>query len=230
MGTWLVVGADRGIGNAVCRRLATRGDDVLAACLGEGGDLASLGCRVEPDVDVTRDEAVERLARRVREEAMPLTAVLHVAGIMTLAEVGRPIAGIDLDDVRRQFEVNALGPMRVARALSPLLAAGARVGIVTSRVGSLADNGSGDQYGYRLSKAAANMLGLNLHHEWKRRGIAVACLHPGMVATDLTAGYPGQHAYIAADQAAAGLLRQMDALTLETAGVLRHANGERLPW
>jgi NAD(P)-dependent dehydrogenase (short-subunit alcohol dehydrogenase family) len=149
--------------------------------------------------------------------------------IMSLAEVGKGVEQIDLDDVRRQFEVNSLGPLRVAKALAPLLGAGARFGIVTSRVGSLTDNGSGGQYGYRISKAAANMLGLNLHRELSRRGVAVVCLHPGMVATDLTKGYP-RIRHITPDEAAGGLIRRMDELTLQSAGVFRHANGDLLPW
>jgi NAD(P)-dependent dehydrogenase (short-subunit alcohol dehydrogenase family) len=102
-----------------------------------------------------------------------------------------------------------------------------RVGIVTSRVGSLGDNTSSSIYAYRISKAAANMVGLNLHHDLKKNGVALL-LHPGMVNTDLARGIPGK--YIAPEEAAAGLIKRMDELTLATAGVFRHANGELLLW
>jgi len=134
------------------------------------------------------------------------------------------------DEVRRQFEINAIGPLRTIEALRDLLAEGAKVGIVTSRVGSLGDNGSGGMYAYRMSKAAANMAGLNLHHDLAPRGVSVVMLHPGMVATDLTRDFPGNHAYIQPDEAAAGLIRNMDELAPETSGRFRHANGEYLPW
>ena len=64
--------------------------------------------------------------------------------------------------------------------------------------------------------------------EW--RGIAVAARHPGLVATDLTKDIPGDFQYITPDEAAAGLIRRMDALSLETSGRFWHANGEELPW
>jgi len=212
-------------------QLAQRGDRVVAACLGDvPHELRGAQVEVEPGIDVTSDAAVARLAQRLRREYARIDVLYHVAGIMLMSEVGKGIEQLDLDDVRSQFEVNTLGPLRVIKALVPLLQSSSRVGIVTSRVGSLADNTSGGQYGYRISKAAANMLGLNLHRELRQRGVAVVCLHPGMVATDLTKAYPGEFKYITPDQAAAGLIEQMDKLTVASAGVFRHANGDLLPW
>ena len=222
----LVIGADKGIAHAACLQLKARGDEVIAACLGEGNDLEQRGIAVEPSVDVTSDKAVARLAANLVSRSLRLDWLLHVAGVLGLDELG----SIDLADVRRQFEINTLGPLRVAQALLPLLGTGSKIGIVTSRVGSLADNGSGGMYAYRVSKAGANMVALNLHHDLKKRGIAVVALHPGMVATDLTKGYGGNHTYITPEEAASGLIRRMDELVLETSGEFRHANGERLPW
>ena len=226
----VVIGADRGIARSICLQLIRRGDRVVAACLHDSPELRAGGAEVEAGMDVTSDAAVAAFAQRLRSKHAHIDALYHLAGIMSLAEVGKSVEQIDLDDVRRQFEVNTLGPLRVAKALAPLLGAGARFGIVTSRVGSLTDNGSGGQYGYRISKAAANMLGLNLHRELSQRGVAVVCLHPGMVATDLTKGYPGEFKYITPDEAAGGLIRRMDELTVQSAGVFRHANGDLLPW
>ncbi|HTT39328.1 MAG TPA: SDR family oxidoreductase [Burkholderiales bacterium] len=226
----VVIGADRGIARSVCLQLARRGDRVVAACLGDAPELRAAHIQVEPRVDVTSDAAVAGFAQRMLEQYARIDALYHVAGIMLLSEVGKGIEQLQVDDVRRQFEVNTLGPLRVIKALVPLLKAGSKVGIVTSRVGSLADNASGGQYGYRISKAAANMLGVNLHRELSDRGIAVVCLHPGMVATDLTKDFPGEFRYITPDQAAEGLIKQMDKLTVASAGVFRHANGGLLPW
>jgi NAD(P)-dependent dehydrogenase (short-subunit alcohol dehydrogenase family) len=220
----LVVGADRGIAYAICRQLAGRHDDVIAGCLQSGGDLGERGVRIVPDIDVTSDAAVARLGRSIRNNGEPLQWLLHVAGVLGVDALG----AIDFADVRRQFEINTLGPLRVVQALLPSLQAGAKVGIVTSRVGSLADNSSGGMYAYRISKCAANMVARNLHHDLAKRGIAVTALHPGMVATDLTKGFSGD--FITPDQAAAGLIQRMDELTLETSGGFVHANGERLPW
>ena len=65
---------------------------------------------------------------------------------------------IDLDAIRHQLEINALGPLKLTGALRPNLRRGARVALITSRMGSIADNESGGAYGYRISKAALNML------------------------------------------------------------------------
>ncbi|KJF19167.1 SDR family oxidoreductase [Rhodococcus sp. WS3] len=226
MSTVLVVGADKGIAHSISRQLHDRGEDVIAACLFDGADLAAAGITVEPGVDVTSQESVEALAARLSEKGVKLDAVFHVAGVMWLDEVG----SLDYDLIRRQIEINTLGPLRTIEAVRPLLNEGAKVGIVTSRVGSLGDNTSGGMYSYRISKAAANMVGLNFHHDLSKDGVSVLLLHPGMVATDLTKDFPGEHSYITPEQAAAGLIKNIDNLTPETSGRFQHSDGTFLQW
>ena len=226
MVTALVVGADKGIARSIADQLHARGDRIVAACLGRGADLATDGIEVIPDVDVTSGEDVARLAQTLRDKQIALEWVVHVAGVLGLDTLGE----IDYDDVRRQLEINTIGPLRTVEAVAPLVVDGGKVGIVTSRVGSLGDNGSGGMYAYRVSKAGANMVALNLHHDLSKRGISVLALHPGMVATDLTKDYPGDFAYITPDEAAAGLVKNLDNLTPETSGRFQHSNGTFLPW
>ena len=222
MGTFLVTGADRGIGQALCLQLQSRGERVIAACLGDSPVLEQLGVQVERNVDVTSDAAVKGLAARL--QGTPLDVLLSNAGVLGDGELGK----LDFADLRRQFEINALGPLRVTEALLPCLRLGSKVAIITSRVGSLTDNSSGGLYGYRMSKAAANMAGVSLARDLKERGIAVILLHPGMVRTELTKGMAGE--FIEPEEAARGLLARIDELTLETTGSFRHANGDLLPW
>jgi NAD(P)-dependent dehydrogenase (short-subunit alcohol dehydrogenase family) len=225
MNNTLVVGADRGIANAICRQLAARGDHVIAACMGQvefgEGGIDTIG-----GIDVTSGPAIQKLVQALRTRDARLDWILHVAGVLGLDELGK----IDYDEMRRQFEINTLGPLRVAEACVPFMRPGSKLGIVTSRVGSLGDNGSGGMYAYRVSKAGANMVALNLHHDLSKRGIAVVALHPGMVATDLTKNYPGNHNYIQPEDAARGLIARMDELTPESSGQFRHANGDKLLW
>jgi 2-glutathionyl-2-methylbut-3-en-1-ol dehydrogenase len=230
--TALIVGADRGIAHAMARHLHERGDEVVAACFGDGADLVSLGVAVEVGVDVTSDEAVTGLGKRLEQRGVRLGLLVHVAGIMHLDTLDT----VDLDDVRRQFEVNTIGPLRVIRELRGLLAEGAKVGILTSRVGSLGDNSSGGDYAYRISKAAANMVALNLHHDLARHGVMVQALHPGMVRTHLLDVIDPDEmqryasAFAAPEEAAAQLVAVLDALTPGNAGKFQHANGSFLPW
>ena len=92
-------------------------------------------------------------------------------------------------------------------------------------MGSIGDNSSGGRYGYRASKAAVNQIGTNLKHELMPHGIAVALLHPGMVATELTGG-----SGIPPEEAAQGLIERIDALDLQNSGGFWHAEGYELPW
>jgi NAD(P)-dependent dehydrogenase (short-subunit alcohol dehydrogenase family) len=81
-------------------------------------------------------------------------------------------------------------------------------------------------YGYRMSKSALNAAGKSLAHDLKPRGVAVAILHPGYVKTEMTSN----HGNVEPDDAAADLLKRIDALNLENTGTFWHANGEILPW
>jgi NAD(P)-dependent dehydrogenase (short-subunit alcohol dehydrogenase family) len=114
----------------------------------------------------------------------------------------------------------------ITQALLGNLDEGSKVGIITSRMGSIADNDSGGSYGYRMSKAAVNAAGKSLAIDLKPRGIAVGILHPGWVRTDMT----GRNGLIDANESAKGLLARMDELNLDNTGTFWHANGELLPW
>ncbi|MGQ0696945.1 MAG: SDR family oxidoreductase [Panacagrimonas sp.] len=227
MGTWLITGADRGIGEAMCRQLATRGDAVIAACLGDSVTLRERGIEVAAGMDVTSDSAVEKLVRQIAGRRIDV--LVHNAGLV----IERALGSFDFDAFQKEYAVNTLGPLRITQALLPLMGEGGRIGLVTSRVGSLSENRSGGLYGYRMSKAAANMAGLNLAHDLKPRGIAVMCLHPGSVRTQMTAGLTDVATVgmlVEPDTAASGLIARLDELNLETTGSFRHANGETLPW
>jgi NAD(P)-dependent dehydrogenase (short-subunit alcohol dehydrogenase family) len=220
MGIAIVTGGNRGIGLELVRQLRARGTQVAAVCRQPSAALEQLGVRVERGIELTRPEAAAEVAARFAQDTVDL--LVNNAGI--LLEDG--LENVRADDVRAQFEVNALAPLLVTRALLPRLAPGARIALITSRMGSMGDNGSGGYYGYRMSKAALNAAGVSLARDLKPRGIAVAILHPGAVRTDMTSG----HGAIEADEAARGLLRRIDELTLETSGQFQHQNGEILPW
>ena len=219
MATILITGANRGIGLELCRQLAGRGDEVIGACRRRSDELEALDVEIVDGVDVTDDDSVQALRRALKGRRLDM--LIHNAGILQ----SDTFESLDLDVMRRQFEVNTLGPLRVIRALADNLREGSKVGIVSSRVGSIEDNGGGNNYGYRVSKTAVNMVGKNLSHDLGRRGIAVVLLHPGLVATRMTGGRGIEPAV-----AAAGLIDRMDELSMETTGTFWHAEGYALPW
>jgi NAD(P)-dependent dehydrogenase (short-subunit alcohol dehydrogenase family) len=149
--------------------------------------------------------------------------LINNAGILLW---GDQLDALELDGMRQQFEVNALAPLRVTAKLRSKLIRGAKVALISSRMGSIGDNTSGGFYGYRLSKAALNMAGKSLAVDLAGDGILVAILHPGMVKTEMV----GDHGKIEPDVAAQGLLARIEQLTIETTGSFWHANGEILPW
>ena len=215
----LVTGASRGIGLELCRQLRRRGDVVIAVCRRASDGLRSLDCRIVEGVEVTDDESVARLAAGMRGERLDL--LVNNAGILSI----ETLDDLDFGRMSREFEVNALGPLRVTRALLPNLGRGSKVVIVTSRMGSIADNGSGGYYGYRMSKAAVNMAGASLARDLAGRGITVLMLHPGMVATEMT----GAHG-IPVAESAQNLIARIEQLGPAASGSFHHANGEPLPW
>lgn len=216
----LVTGANRGIGLELARVLAGRGDDVIAVVRHASPELKALGVEIIDGIDVSDDGSVARLPAAVGKRAIDL--LINNAGVLAVESLDT----LDFAGIRRQFEVNTLGPLRVTAALLPNLGTGAKVGIVTSRMGSIADNTSGGYYGYRISKAAVNMVGMTLARDLARQGIIVLLLHPGFVKTGMTGG----RGTIEAKDAAAGLLARLDAAGPETSGHFFHAEASELPW
>ncbi|MDJ0813248.1 MAG: SDR family oxidoreductase [Woeseiaceae bacterium] len=219
MATYLVTGCNRGIGLELVRQLVARGDDVLAVCRQSSDALDATGAEVLAGIDIGQGADMEKLKAAVSDRRIDV--LLNNAGILR----GDAFGELDYDGMIEQFRVNTLGPLRVTESLSDNLAEGSKVVIVTSRVGSIEDNGSGGNYGYRASKAAVNMVGTNLKIEFLPRGIAVGLLHPGLVATDMTGGH-GIDPVVSAE----GLIQRIEELSLENSGGFWHAEGYELPW
>ena len=216
----VVTGANRGIGLELVRQLQARGANVIAVCRTPSAELVALGVRVEGGIDVSDAASIADLTRRLK--GVEIGVLVNNAGILR----GDSLDRMNFESIDEQLEVNAIGPLRVTTALLPLLSKGAKVVIVTSRMGSMADNGSGGYYGYRMSKAAVNAAGVSLARDLKGRGVAVLLVHPGMVATEMT-GRNG----ISPEESVRGIVQRIDTLTLETTGRFLHAGtGEELPW
>lgn len=221
MASVLVTGSNRGIGLEYCRQLRERGFDVIAVCREPSPELQALDVRVEAGLDQSDPGMPADLTRRL--DGLSLHWVILNAGM--LESIG--FDQLDEASIRRQFEVNALAPLRLVRALVGQMPSGGKLALMSSRMASIDDNTSGGSYGYRMSKAALNSAGKSLAHDLRSRGIAVAILHPGLVSTRMIGFNPRG---ISPEQAVSGLLARIDALNLDTSGTFWHANGEVLPW
>lgn len=158
--------------------------------------------RAEAGIDVGEEAAVA--TAKARLEGVELALLVNNAG--TYEET--TLEHLDFESIRRQIGVNALGPLRVTAALLPSPGKGSKLAIITSRMGSIGDNSSGGDYGYRMSKAAVNAAGMSLALDLRGRGVARAIIHPGLVKTDMTRGQG-----IEAAESVRGILARSDTLT-----------------
>ncbi|HHP7232514.1 MAG TPA: SDR family oxidoreductase [Xenococcaceae cyanobacterium] len=221
MATYLVTGANRGIGLEYCRQLQARGDEVIAVCRATSEELKKLDIFRETNIDITSDDSITNLIQKLDDK--PIDVLINNAGIVERVNLN----SLDFESIRRQFEVNALGALRLTKALLNNLHKGSKIIMMTSRMGSIEDNTSGGSYGYRMSKVALSMAGKSLAQDLKSQGIAVGILHPGLVKTRMT-GFTDSG--ITPEQSVKGLLARIDKLNLENTGTFWHANGEVLPW
>ena len=219
MSNVLVTGGNRGIGLEICRQLSSRGDMVTTTCRNTSKELEDLGVRVIENIDVSEPDAANLIKSKLNDE--PIDTLIHNAGILS----NESLSDMNFERIEEQFKVNTLGPLRIIYGLLQNLSAGSKIGILSSRMGSMEDNGSGGMYGYRISKAGANAVGVSLARDLKEKQISVAILHPGLVATDMTGkkGIPPQ-------DSARGLIDRMDKLKLTDTGKFWHAEGYILPW
>lgn len=216
----VITGANRGIGLALAKQYQQQGAEVTAVCRTPSAELEQLGVAIIDGIDVTDAKARDLLAERLAED--PIDILINNAGILE----GDNFDSFAADSIQRQLTVNAVAPLELSRTLRPLLKNGSKLILITSRMGSMTDNGSGGQYGYRMSKAALNAAGVSLANDLKDAGIAVALLHPGYVQTDMV----GNRGDISATEAATRLVQRINELTLANTGCFRHSNGEELPW
>lgn len=221
----LITGANRGIGLALARAWAERGERVIATARHpwESDALTGVADRVEA-LDVTRPASVAQLADNLAAE--PIDLLVHNAGIL----VNDRLDDVDPQQMLDHLDVNTVGPLRVTLGLRSHLQRAAdqgtapRVVFISSVMGSMAENRDGGWYAYRASKAAANAVMRNLHLDldpWP-----VVALHPGYVRTRLTGGA----GHIEPEESAADLVEIMGRIDRSMSGGFFDRFGEPIPW
>jgi NAD(P)-dependent dehydrogenase (short-subunit alcohol dehydrogenase family) len=225
----VITGASRGIGLELTRQYLVRGDSVHAAVRtpDSARALATLAAsdRLAIDAcDIAVDASVHAFSDLVRA---PVDLLINNAGVRR-KDGEDDFEQFDLEDAVRAYQVNALGALRVTRALLPVLRRSGRAKIVnlSSGLASIENNASGGGYAYRMSKAALNMATRSMAHDLRADGIAVFALSPGWVRTDMG----GPDAPLSAADSVRELVGTIDRLTLEHTGGFFDLRGERIGW
>ncbi|GAB2896717.1 SDR family oxidoreductase [Microbulbifer echini] len=229
-GTIMITGCNRGIGLELASQFAQDGWRVFACCrdLKKAEDLQSLQAefpRVQPlQLDVTDYDQMISLGKALHGE--PIDILLNNAGYY--GPKGTSFGQVDREEWRRVLESNTIAPYMMAETFCDNVAASEHklMAMMSSKVGSIADNRSGGGYIYRSSKTALNQVVKSLSIDLKERGIAVLALHPGWVQTAM--GGPG--ALISAAQSTKALKKILVGADLGKSGHFYNYDGSEIPW
>ena len=228
----LISGANRGIGLEFTRQLLARGEHVIAACRhpGKATALNALAGEHPGRLHVLPLDVADPKSRASLVHDLPLVLgddrldlLVNNAGVLHSGERFGHVEAAILED---SFRTNAIGPFLLAQALAPLLNDGARIANLSSVMASIASRGEFRSPSYCASKAAQNMLTVQLAQAVAARGIVVLALHPGWVQTEMG----GEHSTVPTADAVRGMLQVVDGATPAQSGSFLDWRGGALPW
>jgi NAD(P)-dependent dehydrogenase (short-subunit alcohol dehydrogenase family) len=228
--TILITGANRGIGLELTEQFAQDGWQVLACCRNPA-DAAQLQAVGEGDLDieifaldVTDYQQLSALAQQLADR--PIDILLCNAGIY--GPRGAGFGAVDAQEWLRVLEVNTVAPLMLVQAFVAQVAASQQklVAVMSSKMGSIADNSGGGEYIYRSSKTAVNQVVKSLSIDLADRGISAISLHPGWVKTDMG----GANAEIGTSESASGLKAILQSAGPAQSGQFLEFNGSSIPW
>jgi NAD(P)-dependent dehydrogenase (short-subunit alcohol dehydrogenase family) len=229
MKTVLITGANRGIGLEHARLYAGAGAQVFAACRAPGAELLALAQALPDKVRPLAYDAADINAGKAMKAAIsdtPLDLLLVNAGVY--GGDGQSLGAIDPHAFMDTLRINTLAPLLLVEALAGNVAASQRrlIGLQSSRMGSIADNGSGGYHAYRASKAALNMLAKGLSVDLAGKGVTVVALHPGWVRTRMG----GPSAPVSVEDCVSGQQALLAGLTTSQSGGFFDYTSAPIPW
>ena len=223
----IVLGAGGGIGSAIAAAL--EGDPACAKVL----RYARSGSET---FDVTREDSIAAAAAHARAEIGEAALIVNAVGVLD-RHGHRPeksLADIDPAAMAQAFAINTIGAALVFKHFHALLPRNERSVLATlsARVGSIGDNRLGGWFSYRASKAALNQIVRTSAIEIarKRKDAICVALHPGTVATPLSAPYAGERAMLTASQSAQKMLAVLDELDKFQTGGFFAWDGSIIEW
>lgn len=231
--TYFITGTSRGIGLELVRQLTDSGHTIFATTQHpeKAQKLNELQEKHRDQIkilalDIENDQSVAALKQSLETggQNLVIDTVINNSGVYL--DRADSFESVDIDLVRRTFEINTLGTMRVTRALLPFLnrSTAPKLINISSLMGSIEDNTSGGYYGYRISKSAINMFTKSFAMDYPH--ITALALHPGWVQTDMG----GASAPTSVEESVSGLIKVIDAAGLKRTGHFIDFEGDLLPW
>lgn len=228
--TIVVTGASRGIGKEFCKQLASKGNRVIAACrtpedvkdLDTIAELTALDVSVVDSVD---PKSISNWAKTIAGMCDHVDVLINNAGIYGKRA---SFEEMDAETMMDVYRINCIGPLMVSQHLFKHQLLGGKtpsiIANVTSKVGSVDDNGSGGSYAYRASKSALNNVNKSMSIDLAGQNIMSTLLHPGWVRTDMT----NNNGLIDVDESVRGMINVLE--TKELQGTWHAFDGKVIPW
>jgi NAD(P)-dependent dehydrogenase (short-subunit alcohol dehydrogenase family) len=244
--TSFVQGASRGLGLELVQQLLASSDEasVFASCRNpeDASELQTLSSQSSgrlriAKLDVSREETIVEAAKQLEEQGGQVALIINVAGVLHGAGFSpeKKLAQVTPEALRTVFEVNAFGPLLVAKHFSGMLRHENRsvFASLSARIGSISDNRLGGWYAYRGSKAAQNMFTKTLSIELGRVApkAVVIGLHPGTVDTGLSAPFQSgvpEHKLFTPEYSVTRLLAVIDRVTSADTGKVFDFRGDEI--
>ena len=227
----LITGANRGIGLAMVKYSMEQGWRVFACCRNphNSDNLFNIAKLSNGQIsvhiaDMQELSTLQALSYELRNE--PIDMLINNAGIYGSDK--NKFGSVNVDSWLQTFQVNSIAPLKMVEAFSQQLFMGKQklVACMSSKMGSMADNGYGNSYIYRSSKAALNAVVKSLSIDLKEQGIISVALHPGWVKTDMG----GPDAEITTRQSVEQLFSHLSKLTINDSGRFIDIDGSDIPW
>jgi NAD(P)-dependent dehydrogenase (short-subunit alcohol dehydrogenase family) len=229
--TVLITGANRGLGLEFARQYAAAGWQVIACCrIPQKADALQQLKQKYVDrlsihaLDVADFAQIEQLARQLKNNSIDV--LINNAGVYQFGK--ESFGDIDYEAWLQSFRVNAMAPLKMAEAFISHVSGGEQKKIIniTSKMGSIDDNRSGQHYPYRSSKAALNMVTKSLAIDLAPRGITAIVLHPGLVQTDMG----GYSAPTTVEQSISGMREVIARIGSKDNGKFYDFRGQEILW
>ena len=229
--TYFITGCNRGLGLEFVQQLLARGERVIATCrdIATATDLTALTLKHSGqlslvEMDVSDEASMREAVALLNDEAIDV--FINNAGMYGPRDAN--FGNVDGPAMAEVLYTNAVAPVLLTQLLIDNVrkGSGKKLVYVSSKMGSIADNGRGGSYIYRSSKTALNSIVKSLALDFAPEGIAAATLHPGWVRTDMG----GPNGLIDAPESVSGMLNVIDGLSVANTGQFFNYDGATIAW